>query len=107
MSRNRKKIKSNISELLNRIEEKQTKEEKQNIFFQWNSQKKDDELAETGLVIDIDRFEFKEGNIDPAYYEVELKKPIINGVWKYRFSGLLYNLIGLIIIYIFLKYFNK
>ncbi len=37
-------------------------------------------------------------------YKVEFKQPIISGVWKERIAILLYNLAGMIVLYLFLKY---
>ena len=43
--------------------------------------------------------------IDHGNYE--FKKPWISGVWKERIGEVLYLLAGYLVVYIFLRYFNK
>lgn len=43
--------------------------------------------------------------IDHGKYE--LKKPWISGVWKARIGEIIYVLVGMLVVYVFLKYFNK
>jgi len=55
---------------------------------------------------------FDDDKLQPTYHYldglgVEMKKPWISGVWKARIGEFLYLLAGSLVVYIFLKYFNK
>lgn len=55
---------------------------------------------------------FDHDKLQPIYHyldglEVEMKKPWISGVWKERIGEVLCLLAGCLVVYLFLKYFNK